>query len=64
LVVVVVAAIATVVLLLVVLAAVEVLVLWPLGLQEQQVKDLPAELLLRMQAIQQHPVEEVVDLLQ
>jgi hypothetical protein len=52
-----------VVLLLVVLVAVEVLVLWLLGLLEQQVKDLPAELLLRMQAIQQHPVAAVVDLL-
>jgi hypothetical protein len=52
-----------VVLLPAVLAVVEVLVLWLLGLQEQQAKDLPAELLLRMQAIQQHPELVVVDLL-
>ncbi len=57
------AAIAMVVLLLVVLVAVEVLVLWLPEQQEQQVKDLPAELLLRMQAIQQHLAAVVVDLL-
>ena len=58
------AATATVVLLLVVLVAVEVLVQWLLGLQEQQVKVLLAALLLDMQAIQQHLVVVVVDLLQ
>jgi hypothetical protein len=48
----------------VVLVAVEVLVQWLLGLQEQQVKVLLAALLLDMQAIQQHPAVVAVDLLQ